>query len=173
MRIISGLIECRIGVQYYHDKTEYRDQQVHTWEIDRSGNIEPHVILQVPATWRVTDDGALKDSQGTQATRTAQWKANGKKPAPMQVRLTPLVKLESGHSQLSVDGMSMQQLTGQTPGQAPYSVWEFIPFPVLEWNYKLGQPFVGQTNVTPMGNVSWEQPTRPPKQNGVGTSSFD
>jgi hypothetical protein len=57
-------------------------------------------------------------------------------------------------SQTSVDGMSMQQLTGQTPGQAPYSVWEFIPFPVLKWNYKLGQPFVGQTNVTPTGNVS-------------------
>jgi hypothetical protein len=24
MRIVSGLIECRIEVQYYHDKTEYR-----------------------------------------------------------------------------------------------------------------------------------------------------
>ena len=33
-----------------------------------------------------------------------------------------------------------------------------IPFPLLEWNPKLGQPFVGQTNAMQGAAGAWEQP---------------
>jgi hypothetical protein len=148
MRIRAGLIECRI-----HTTADgYRDDQVHKWEIGRSGHITNHVLVPVPAAWNVPDNGKLNEQ-----TRTAHWNTDGTKPAPMQVRLAPLVTLESAHAQLTAQGTSVQQLAGLTPHQYPYTVWEIIPFPLLEWNPKLGHPFAGQTN-TMQSAGAWEQP---------------
>jgi hypothetical protein len=163
MRIMSGEIECKI----HTNAVGYSDEQIHTWRIGSSGLITTNQILHIAATWRVTGSGKLSQTQGNQ-TRTAHWNTQGTLPAPMQVRLPvtspPTVILESAHSQLSVpNGVTgVQQLTiggqPQTLGQIGLQAFEFTPFPLLHWNPKLGQPFVGQTNLTGSGAVAPMQP---------------
>ena len=167
MRILGGEIECKI----HTTAAGYSDEQTHHLLIGGSGVITHSQILHIAATWSVTGNGKLAETQGNQ-TRKAHWNTQGTKPAPMQVRLSsptvpatpPTIILESAHSQLSVpNGITgVQQLTiggqPQTPGQIGLQAWEFTPFPVLLWNLKVGGPFAGQTNMAGSGAVAPMQP---------------
>jgi hypothetical protein len=176
MRILGGEIECKI----HTTAAGYSDEQTHHWLIGGSGAITHTQILHIAATWSVTGNGKLAETQGNQ-TRKAHWNTQGTKPAPMQVRLSsptvpatpPTIILESAHSQLSVpNGITgVQQLTiggqPQTPGQIGLQAWGFTPFPVLLWNLKVGGPFAGQTNMTGSGAVAPMQPGKRACPNSV------
>jgi hypothetical protein len=163
MRILGGEIECKI----HTTAAGYSDEQTHHWLIGGTGAITHNQILHIAATWSVTGNGKLTETQGNQ-TRKAHWNTQGTKPAPMQVRLSsptvpappPTIILESAHSQLSVpNGITgVQQLTiggqPQTPGQIGLQAWEFTPFPVLLWNLKVGAPCLRtKTDKLPSGDL--------------------
>jgi hypothetical protein len=160
MRILGGEIECKI----HTTAAGYSDEQTHHWLIGGSGVITHSQILPIAATWSVTGNGKLAETQGNQTRNKAHWNTQGTKPAPMQVRLSsptvpatpPTIILESAHSQPSVpNGIGGQP---QTPGPIGLQAWEFTPFPVLLWNLKVGGPFARQTNMTGSGSVSPMQP---------------
>jgi hypothetical protein len=77
MRIIAGEIECKI----HTTAAGYTDEQIHTWVIGSSGLITPNQILHIAATWRVTGNGKLSESQGNQS-RTAIGIRRGQNPRP-------------------------------------------------------------------------------------------
>jgi hypothetical protein len=83
MRILGGEIECKI----HTTAAGYSDEQTHHWLIGCSGAITHNHLLHIAATWSVTGNGKLAETQGNQ-TRKAHWNTQGTKPAPMQVRLS-------------------------------------------------------------------------------------
>jgi hypothetical protein len=66
MRILGGEIECKI----HTTAASYSDEQTHHWLIGGSGAITHNQILHIAATWSVTGNGKLAETQGNQTRKS-------------------------------------------------------------------------------------------------------